>query len=320
MTSPGPGLTEAALGRRWVVRHRLPDGSATDTIGWVDALRGDQVQLTQTDGSARRIARRDVIVARPAPPAAGGPDPLRTSPAALARHTLPGWLAYAEPLGEWTLRSAGGFSGRANSCQAVGDPGMAIEQAAEQVIAYAAKNQIPPLATAVRGSEPDLGLRALGWVETYEPTEVLVTRLAALLTGRQASSVCRLTEVLETAWWQAYQQSRPNQADPTVLRLILDGQPPRAFGSVDTGGSTVAIARGHLSGPWLGLASIWTRPDHRRAGLATDLVLSLGHWAARRGARNVYLQVAAANTSAITAYGRLGFARHHAYCYLKPPD
>jgi hypothetical protein len=41
----------------------------------------------------------------------------------LERRALPGWLALHEPLGEWTLRAAGGFTGRANSCLAVGDPG-----------------------------------------------------------------------------------------------------------------------------------------------------------------------------------------------------
>ena len=35
-----------------------------------------------------------------------------------------GW-PYHEPLGEWTLRAGGGFTGRANSCHAVGDPGTA---------------------------------------------------------------------------------------------------------------------------------------------------------------------------------------------------
>ena len=101
--------------------------------------------------------------------------------------------------------------------------------------------------------------------------------------------------------------------------MILDGQPPRAFAAVDRGERPVAIARGHLSGDWLGLAAIWTHPDHRRGGLATDLTRALGHWAARRGARNVYLQVASANAAALAAYGRLGFVRHHSYRYLRPP-
>ena len=74
--------------------------------------------------------------------------------------------------------------------------------------------------------------------------------------------------------------------------MILDGHPPRAFGSVAGDDEHfVAIVRGHLSGPWLGLASVWTDPDHRGQGLATKMMIALGHWAARRGGRYAYLQV-----------------------------
>jgi predicted GNAT family acetyltransferase len=102
----------------------------------------------------------------------------------------------------------------------------------------------------------------------------------------------------------------------------LDGHPPRAFASVagPTSGELTAIARGHVNGSWLGIASIWTDPAWRRRGRATAMVRSLGHWAARRGARDAYLQVARQNTEAHAAYGRLGFVVHHSYRYLQAPD
>ena len=71
MTGPsGDGLDSALPGERWVIRHRLPDGSATDLIGWLDALTPDAVQLTTVDqqqpcGRARRDDR--------GPAGAGGP-------------------------------------------------------------------------------------------------------------------------------------------------------------------------------------------------------------------------------------------------------
>lgn len=319
MTTAGAGLTEAALGRRWVIRYRLPDGSATDVIGWVDGLTGDEVEVSEVSGRVRRVTRSTIVAARAAPPAAGGPDPLRTPADELERHTLRGWLAASEPLGEWTLRAGGGFSGRANACHAVGDPGLPVAAAADRIIAYAAAHDIPPWATAVDGSEPDHALRALGWTDTYEATDVLVTRLTTLLDPPTLPAAATVTEELAPSWWDAYQQSRPNQADPAVLRMILDGRPPRAFAAVARDGRTVAIARGHRSADWLGLAAIWTHPEHRRGGLATEVTRALGHWAARRGARYVYLQVASANSSALAAYGRLGFVRHHSYSYLRPP-
>jgi N-acetylglutamate synthase len=304
-----------------VMRVRLADGSATDLIGWVEAVEPAMFQLVASDGALHRVERSAIIAARRAPAAAGAPDPRRISSAELERRALAGWLALHEPLGEWTLRAAGGFTGRANSCLAVGDPGMPIEQAAARIVEFARNHGIAPMAQVVTGSAEDAALRALNWVDTYVPTEVLAVRLADLLGIEVPVQAVRIVEMLEGSWWDAYQLSRPNAADPALLRMILDGHPPRAFASATDDAEDVpfAIARGHLSRDWLGVASIWIRDDRRRQGWATAMLRALGHWAARRGARYCYLQVASANTVAIAAYERLGFVRHHSYHYLAPP-
>lgn len=318
MSPSGSPLPDAQTGQRWVIRHRLPDGSATDLIGWLQLVVADFVHLATADGAVHIVERASVVAARRAPAAPGGPPPDRVSSAEVEHRALSGWLALHEPLGEWTLRAAGGFTGRANSCQAVGDPGMAIAAAADRIVEYSAEHAIAPLAQVVAGSAEEQALRDLGWTDTYVPTEVLAIRLADFLGEVMPDPGVRVSNTLSPQWWQAYQLSRPNDADPAMLKMILDGQPPRAFAGVETGAETVAIGRGHLSRDWLGLASVWTAPEHRRQGWATKIMIGLGHWAARRGARYAYLQVATANAAAITAYERLGFARHHRYLYLEP--
>jgi N-acetylglutamate synthase len=323
MTDPDDALASARLGERWVIRRRLPDGSATDVVGWVDALTATAVTVTTATGQSYEVDRVEVVAARRAPAAAGGPDPRRVTAETLERRALTGWLALSEPLGEWTLRAGGGFTGRANSCLAVGDPGLPVEEAAQRIVGYASRHQIAPMAQVILGSTVEAALRALGWVDSYVTTEVLVTPLGSFLGDRVSDPRVRLTETLTDSWTAAYGESRPNTADPQMLRMILDGHPPRAFASVVEGGAAdgdtvFAIARGSLSDDWLGLASIWTREDHRRQGWATMMMTALGHWAARRGARYVYLQVAAANRAAVTAYERLGFRPHHRYGYLVP--
>jgi len=307
------------LGERWVVRVRLADGSATDRIGWVDAVDADGLRLGLTDGSSVSVGRSTVVAARRAPAAIGGPPPHRVDAVELERRALFGWLADHEPLGAWTLRAGGGFTGRANSAHAVGDPGLPLAEAAAEVIAYAARHGIAPMAQVITGSAEDAGLRSLGWTDTYVPTDVLALRLVELLGDHPIDPQVSVTETLSTGWWDAYQLSRPNAADPGILRAILDGNPPRGFGAVGDPDQPVAIGRAHLSGDWLGLASIWTADEHRRRGWATKIMIGLGHWAARRGARYVYLQVASANTPALAAYARLGFTHHHSYLYLAPP-
>lgn len=320
MTDPDDALVRARLGERWVIRRRLPDGSATDVVGWVDALTPGTVTVSTAGGQTFEVDRSEVVAARRAPAAAGGPDPRRVSAEALEQHTLTGWLALSEPLGEWTLRAGGGFTGRANSCLAVGDPGLPITDAARRIVDYAARHQIAPMAQVILGSTAEAGLRAEGWVDSYVPTEVLVTALGSFLGDRRTDPRVAVTETLTGSWTAAYGESRPNTADPDMLRMILDGRPPRAFAHAADGDAVFAIARGNLSDDWLGFASIWTREDHRRRGWATMMMTALGHWAARRGARYVYLQVAAANEAAVTAYERLGFRRHHRYGYLAPPE
>lgn len=316
----GFALDRARPGERWVIRIRLPNGSATDVVGWLEEIGPAGPTLQAADGTRTVIDNDRVVVARRAPAAAGGPDPLRTSAEALERYALPGWLADSEPLGEWTLRAGGGFTGRANSCLAVGDPGMAVSDAATSVVRWSTAHGIEPRAQVIVDSAIDRALSALGWRETYVVTSVMVNRLVSFLGTDLPAPDVRVTEDYEPAWLTAYRRSRPNDVDPATLRAILAGHPPRAFASVAAAGSSelVAIARGHLSGPWLGLASIWTDPEHRRRGLATAMMRALGHWAARRGARYSYLQVAAQNTGAVAAYERLGFRRHHAYRYLTP--
>ena len=324
VAEPRPDPLAAALpDERWVVRYWLPDGSATDVIGWVEALDAWTVRLSTADLASQVIERSMIIAARRAPAAAGGPDPRRISAHDLQRHALWGWLAWHEPLGEWTLRAGGGFTGRANSSHAVGDPGVSMPEAAERITAFAIAHEIPVLAQVIEGSSEERALRHLGWVSRYQPAVVLVSRLADFLAGRPVEPVVEIRARLQPDWERAYQRSRPNSADPAIVRMILEGSPPRAFAAVtgqapDDHGELVAIARGHRSGDWLGLSSIWTRPDHRQRGLATAMMATLGHWAARQGARYAYVQVATVNEPAIAAYTRLGFAAHHRYVYLAP--
>ena len=121
-----------------------------------------------------------------------------------------------------------------------------------------------------------------GW--TYVPTQVLVARLADVLGDRPVPEGVRVQEELTDAWLATYARSRPLPADRTVVERILTSHPPRAFAAMVDDTTPVAIGRGHISGPWLGVAAVWVDPDHRRAGRATAIMTALGHWAARQAA------------------------------------
>ena len=201
---------------RWVVRCWLPDGSATDVIGWIEALDATSVRLSSSDQQLHVIERSKIIAARRVPAAAGGPDPRRISAADLQRHALLGWLGWHEPLGEWTLRAAGGFTRRANSCHAVGDPGIPIRQAADQIIGFAVTHDIAPMAQVIEESSEEQALRDVGWASSDQPTAVLVTRLADFLAARPADVAVEITQTLEPGWEEAI------SAQPAELRRSED--------------------------------------------------------------------------------------------------
>ena len=307
------------LGDRVVLRHLLADGSATDVVGWLESVDAEAARVRDHAGALVTVPRARIVAARRAPAARGGRDPMRTSPAELEQIAVSGWAAETEELGEWTLRAGGGFTGRANSCLAVGDPGVSLAEAAERIVAFADARGARPWAQVVDGSAEARGLAGLGWREVYVPTDVLVCRLSELLERAPGDPRVEVAAELGPAWLAAYHRSRPAAVEPAVLRRILEGRPPRAFAGVGAADRLIAIGRGHLREDWLGLASLYTDPDHRRRGWATRVMAALGHWAARQGARSVYLQVAAGNRDAAQAYERLGFRRHHGYHYLAAP-
>ena len=323
---------------RVTVRHRLDDGSATDVVGWLVDLDPDRVRIQPPDpeGASTPVSvrRERIILARRVPPALGGRPPARFTAEEVERIALPGWVDSTQRLGNWTLRLGNGFTGRANSCLAVGDPGsgeeeLSYERAAAAIVDTYAAAGLEPRVQVIAGSETEWRLRALGWRQTYVQTTVMTQTLNGLLDGHPRDAQVRIDTELTDTWWQGYLQYRPIPDHETARRILINN-PPVGLASIspdsispdsispESIGGLVALGRGQLNQDWLGIAGLWTDPDHRRRGLATMIIRQLAHWAARRGARNAYLQVASENSGALAAYRALGFVEHHDYRYLAP--
>lgn len=65
----GRRLGTADVGRRVVVRHRVPDGRATDVLGELLSLDADALTVRDRHGTVHRIAQPAVIAAKTIPPA-----------------------------------------------------------------------------------------------------------------------------------------------------------------------------------------------------------------------------------------------------------
>ncbi|MEW1958532.1 GNAT family N-acetyltransferase [Kineococcus sp. NPDC059986] len=324
------------VGGRVVVRHRLPDGSATDALG--DLLAADERTLRiATRHGEVVVARADVLAAKPVPPpparkgaphTAIGTDDLER---VMAEHWRP---LEREDLGGWRLRAGEGFTGRANSALALGDPGVPLPEAVERVVAFHTARGLQPL-IAVAHPDGGLGegtglvdlLAGTGW--TVRTPTVVMTAATDDLPGAAevplpAGLRVETAAAPDDAWLERYHY-RGLPTVPPAGRRILVSADDQVFvrvvddGGVDDGGTTVAIARGSLSPGWAGVTAVETLPSHRRRGLGRRVLAEVADWARSRGAASTYLQVQGDNAAARALYAGAGFAVHHAYHYRVAP-
>ncbi len=234
-----------------------------------------------------------------------------------------GWRApEEEPLGEWMLRAAAGFTGRGNSALAVGHPGMPLAEAAAITRRWYAARNLPimiavPYPLARPGDNPtDRFLGEQGWTIRPGPA-VVMTALAADAARAGPPGQVNLDPEPDQAWLDLYHFR--GQKLPPIARQLLLSAPVQAFASVRLGGSTVAVGRVAVADGWGGLTAVEVHPGHRRTGLATAITAALAAAAAGHGAAHLYLQVEEGNRPARALYERAGFTDHHGYHYRVAP-
>lgn len=318
------------MGRRVALRHRVGERAGrplySDAVGELaGADTAGSTVVVHTRRGPVRVERAAVVAVRAVPPA----PPRRPSWSAVARlETLcaDAWPAQTDvPLGAWRLRAAGGFTGRANSALAIGDPGIPVPAALETVRAFADEHAIPARVQAPVGSPWDRAVAAQGWVldvghKTGAESAVLVGDLERLSAPRATVGVgvgvgatrIELAERPDAAWWELALGREPT----SVERHVLDpgGDPRTAFGLAPGAGAIRAtVVADHLH-----LSRLAVRPQARRGGVATALTAVAAAWGRAHGARWAVLQVALHNTAALEFYAGQGCVEHHRYRYLRP--
>src|SRR4029453_13049192 len=107
--------------------------------------------VRKDDGTLVTIARAEVMAAKTVPPRPS--RRIRVSDDTLERIAAAGWLPrVTRPLGDWLMRAAGGFTGRANSVLVIGDPGVQLDDALDEVRAFYAEQRLPVRAQVVVAS------------------------------------------------------------------------------------------------------------------------------------------------------------------------
>jgi ribosomal protein S18 acetylase RimI-like enzyme len=231
---------------------------------------------------------------------------------AVERAAAAAWPApIRDSIGDWWMRSAEGFTGRANSALPIGDPGMPIEAALDRVEAFYRQLDRPPTIDIPLplGADVEAAVLARRW----EWNCTVLVQVADL------ASVCAATAGRPTVPLL----DRPSADHLEQIRGARGALPPAGI-HVLTAVSTLvfaeyredellARARGSITDGWLGVYGVATQPAARRRGLAAAVTGSLARWAVQRSAENAFLQVEATNEAALALYATLGFRTHHVY-------
>ena len=138
-------------------------------------------------------------------------------------------------LGEWQLRAAEGFTGRANSALAVGDPGVPLEQAIDLVTAWYTARGLPPtlavpyLLGDPGGSELNRLLDARGWSTRSGPAVVMTAEPGAVPAPNGAGTGRVLIAAEPDDRWMSLYHYRGMDLPP-IARTMLLSAPWQAFG------------------------------------------------------------------------------------------
>ena len=326
MSTP-PGLGPHCVGLRVVVRRVLPGRTGpsggpamTDLLGVLETWSPPVLAVRSEDGALTEIALADVVSGKPVPPR---PSPrMRVSAEQACRLSNASWPAvHTEELGDWLLRASGGFSARANSVMAIGDPGVPFDAALVRVVAFYAEHELPAWAQVVVGSETGNRFADAGW-RTARPGEAdSELQLASVAQASRAvrrllpasAPTASVSATADPGWLANDARAQAHPADATA---VLQGPADVGFVSVVEDGMVVAKGRVAGDGDWAGITDVWVSVDHRRRGLALVVMAELLEWAAERGAGTAYLQVRGDNAPGLALYAALGFRTHHTYRYL----
>jgi len=219
-------------------------------------------------------------------------------------------------LGDWLLRSADGWTGRANSALPIGDPDRPLEAAIDAIEEWYAERGQPALVNTPLPLAAPVGaaLDDRGW--TARPLVLVQTAPLEPIAGEEKITLSRAPG----DDWLEIVRARKSSL-PAAARRVLTGPRRVRFAAAYDGDALVAIGRGAVVGDGnrrLHLALIEVVPSHRRRGLARRVTRALAAWGLGEGATTAFLQVEEHNTAAVALYGTLGFTTHHSYLTREP--
>lgn len=284
------------MGQRIVVRRVVPGETGpsggpalTDLLGVCVAWTAEACVVQPETGEPVSIPLSLIVSGKPVPPRPSVRH--RVTPAQAESHVASLFPDLeTAPLGAWTLRAhPTNERRRANSCLAMGDPGMPFAEAEAAIRSFYASRSRRPLVHVEADSSIEAAFRDAGWQPLGDGDAHF-----------QLASLARVRRLLGV---------RPD------VPLVIEGPENRAARATTEG----AVGEAVLDRDWLGIHGLAVDPAYRRRGLARAVLASLLEWGAERGATTAWLHVETDNAPALELYDSVGFATHHTCRYLTVP-
>jgi GNAT superfamily N-acetyltransferase len=216
-------------------------------------------------------------------------------------------------LGDWILRASGKYTKRANSVLAIGNPGVHLDLAIDEVIEFYNSRGLIPTFHIALPTYAELGriLKDRGWHSDIS-VNVMVADITEVKDKSRTNYECEISDSPSEEWIAL-------QNDHGVLEIMTHylGR----YAAFRRNGKIVGVGRASNFEGWTVLTRLFVSQDRRGEGLGGALLDSLLLDAQRLGATKAALQVDSKNTGAIALYEKNGFRLHHTYEYFSyKPD
>mgnify|MGYP006280052793 CR=1 FL=1 len=232
--------------------------------------------------------------------------------------SLNAWPALSQILFDgWIVRTAHGFTRRANSVTPLGSGGH--RSLAERV--RWCENHYARLGLPTLFRLPGCCVvEELEWYlldRGYEPEDPNLVLAAELEDDLRVPDRVRFTD--RAPWLATYASLTGEPESARRLHdLVLRGIPGDClYALAEEDGRPVACGLGVVEDDLLGLFDLVTDPPARRRGHARALVAGLHARGRRAGARRAYLQMHAGNAAAGALYDAFGYRERYRYVYLR---
>jgi ribosomal protein S18 acetylase RimI-like enzyme len=240
----------------------------------------------------------------------------------IANNAWPAFYSYL--MDGWIVRFNKGVTYRANSVLPLNWWGENLQSSVEKVEKSYYQSHLPPIFQLHDGYEPK-GLESLLIDRSYKkimPTSVMGTDISKLLAINKISSYkFNYAEERLPIWYPALEELSPwrTKEKMVVMGEIMDRVviPRKRFFYAEYEQKIVSAMLAIIDGNFMGILNLTVNQNHKRNGIATQLVHKAANWALPQNIKFIYLQVEKTNTPAISLYQKLGFQDWYSYRYYE---